>query len=104
MKVAINTLNFRRGGGVERYILDIINGFHQQNLRPRIYTGKADCSLPENQWIDLIKANISFIPRKLRHRFLSSFVRKNRRDDEVIFRCFFCIAIFSCAAVIIKAI
>lgn len=89
MKVAINTLNFRRGGGVERYILDVINGFHQQNLRPRVYTCKADPDLPENQWIDLIKANISFIPRKLRHRFLSSFVRKNRRDDEVIFSLFF---------------
>ncbi|MDG2958378.1 glycosyltransferase family 4 protein [Exercitatus varius] len=89
MKVAINTLNFRRGGGVERYILDLINGFHRQNLRPRVYTCKAEPNLPENQWIDLIKANISLIPRKLRHRFLSTFVRKNRLDDEVIFSLFF---------------
>lgn len=89
MKVAINTLNFRRGGGVERYILDLINGFHRQNLCPRIYTCKADSDLPENQWIDLFKSNISLIPRKLRHRFQSAFVRKNRLDDEVIFSLFF---------------
>ena len=32
MKIGINTLAFRQGGGVERYILDLINGFHQEQI------------------------------------------------------------------------
>ncbi|PVX31865.1 glycosyltransferase involved in cell wall biosynthesis [Pasteurella langaaensis DSM 22999] len=89
MKVAINTLNFRQGGGVERYILDLIKGFHDEQITPRIYTCKADATLAENRWIELIKTNLSLIPRKLRHRFLSSFVRQHRQADEVILSLFY---------------
>ncbi|SUT89010.1 group 1 glycosyl transferase [[Actinobacillus] rossii] len=89
MKIGINTLAFRQGGGVERYILDLINGFHQEQITPRIYTCKADRSLPENQFIELIQYSLSLVPRKLRHRFLSSFVQKNRRSDETILSLFY---------------
>lgn len=89
MKIGINTLALRQGGGVERYILDLINGFHQAQITPRVYTCKADASLPENQFIELIKHSLAFVPRKLRHAFLSSFVRKNRRPDEKILSLFY---------------
>lgn len=89
MKIAINTLNFRQGGGVERYILDLINGFRDAQITPRIYTCKADSTLAENQWVELIKTNLSIVPRKLRHRFLSSFVRQHRQTDEIILSLFY---------------
>lgn len=89
MKIGINTLAFRQGGGVERYILDLINGFHQAQITPRVYTCKADASLPENQLIELIKHSLSWVPRKLRQPFLSSFVRKNRQPDEKILSLFY---------------
>ena len=89
MKIAINTLAFRQGGGVERYILDLINGFHQTQITPRIYTCKADRTLPENHWIELVLHLLSLVPRKLRHSFLSAFVRQNRRADETILSLFY---------------
>ena len=89
MKIGINTLAFRQGGGVERYILDLINGFHQAQITPRVYTCKVDTSLPENQLIELIKHSLSWVPRKLRQPFLSSFVRKNRQPDEKILSLFY---------------
>ena len=72
MKIGINTLAFRQGGGVERYILDLINGFHQEQITPRVYTCKADRSLHENQFIELIQYSLSLVPQK----FLSYFSLK----------------------------
>lgn len=84
MNISIVCFKFKKGGGSERYVLDIINGFTQNNIKCRVYSTDFDTSLPEYQQIEAKKANLSLIPKKLRLPFLSNFIKKQKSADEII--------------------
>lgn len=85
MKLSISCFKFKRGGGSERYVLDLINGFYQKGIKPTVYSTSFDKSVDEYQKIIPKKASLSFIPKKLRLPFLSKFIQKKVQADEVVF-------------------
>lgn len=85
MNLSIVCFRFKRGGGSESYVLDLINGFHEKNIIPKVYSTRFDKSLPEYQKINAKLAKLSFIPKKLRLPFLSNYIRKQLSKDEVVF-------------------
>lgn len=84
MKIGIACFKFKRGGGTERYVLDLIQGFSHKNIKPTLYSTYFDRSLPEYELITPKSTSLSFIPKKLRLPFLSNFIYKNREINEVI--------------------
>lgn len=84
MNISLACFKFKRGGGSERYVLDLINGFQQKQITPTIYSTYFDKSLPEYHHIIPKKANINFIPKKIRLPFLSSFIKKHKQSDEIV--------------------
>ncbi|MGX3067512.1 glycosyltransferase family 4 protein [Ursidibacter arcticus] len=84
MNISIACLKFKKGGGSERYVLDIINGFYQQGIKCNVYSNYFDSQLAEYNKINPLKANLSFIPKKLRLPFLSNFIKKHKQSDEII--------------------
>lgn len=84
MNLSIVCFRFKRGGGSESYTLDLVNGFHANNITPKVYSTRFDKSLPEYQKIKAKLAQLSFIPKKLRLPFLSNYILKNLDQDEVV--------------------
>ncbi|MGX2957006.1 glycosyltransferase family 4 protein [Ursidibacter sp. B-7004-1] len=84
MNISIACFKFKKGGGSERYVLDIINGFYQQGVKCNVYSTYFDSQLEEYKLITPKKINLSFIPKKLRLPFLSNFIKKHKQSDEVI--------------------
>ncbi|MGX3020200.1 glycosyltransferase family 4 protein [Ursidibacter sp. B-7004-1] len=84
MNISIACFKFKKGGGSERYVLDIINGFYQQGIKCNVYSTYFDSKLEEYKLITPKKINLSFIPKKLRLPFLSNFIKKHKKSDEII--------------------
>ena len=81
--ISLTCQKFQYGGGMERYLIDIVNGLSQANIIPKVYSAKFDTSLPEYALINPIKINLSFVPKKWRTSFLSYFSNKYKEKSEV---------------------
>ncbi len=53
-------------GGAERYLRDLVAGFHRLGMRPTLFVRKVDPALPEAAWVDVERINLRWVPRKLR--------------------------------------
>ena len=81
--ISLTCQKFQYGGGMERYIIDIVNGLSQANITPKIYSAKFDTTLPEYTLINPVKINLSFVPKKWRTSFLSYFSNKYKETSEI---------------------
>ena len=43
--ILLTCQKFQYGGGMERYLIDIVNGLSQANITPKIYSAKFDTAL-----------------------------------------------------------
>lgn len=74
---------FQYGGGMERYLLDIVNGLSKTNITPKIYSAKFDTTLSEYNLINPIKINLSFVPKNGEPRFFPIFqinIKKHQKS------------------------
>ncbi len=81
--ISLTCQKFQYGGGMERYLIDIVNGLSQANITPKIYSAKFDTALPEYDLINPVKVNLSFVPKKWRTSFLSYFqinIKKHQKS------------------------
>lgn len=81
--ISISSLKFKQGGGMERYLVDLVNGFHQINIIPKVYSTKFDTQLDEYQYINPIRINLSLVPKQVRQPFLSYFSNKQKEQNEI---------------------
>ncbi|VEB27800.1 lipooligosaccharide glycosyl transferase G [Haemophilus influenzae] len=81
--ISLTCQKFQYGGGMERYLLDIVNGLSKTNITPKIYSAKFDTTLSEYNLINPIKINLSFVPKKCRASFLSYFSNKYKERSEI---------------------
>ena len=42
---SIDCMKFQYGGGMERYTIDLVNGFNQIGIKPIVYSTKFDLNL-----------------------------------------------------------
>lgn len=92
MQISIDCLKLKYGGGMERYSIDLINGFHLLNIVPDLYATKFDTYLAEYQYVNPIKVNLSFIPKPLRKIFYPHAFNKRINKDVLSFTTVFTIA------------
>ncbi|MFA9500104.1 glycosyltransferase family 4 protein [Mannheimia sp. E30BD] len=86
MKVSIICDKFKKAGGMENYLLDVVKGFSQRQIRPTIYACSFDRSLTEYTLIQPQSINVSYIPRKFRLPIISYlFEKKQKIHSDTIF-------------------
>lgn len=78
---SIDCMKFQYGGGMERYAIDLVNGFHHFGIKPVVYSTKFNSELTEYQFIEPKKVNLILIPKPLRQFFLSHFFSRNKKDE-----------------------
>ncbi len=77
--ISLTCQKFQYGGGMEQYVIDIINGLSQTNITPKIYSAKFSTALPEYNLINPIKINLSFVPKKWRTSFFLN-IKKHQKS------------------------
>lgn len=92
MEISLDCQKLKYGGGMERYAIDLINGFHQLDIAPYLYSTKFDTQLTEYKYIKPIKVNLSFIPKPLRKIFYPYAFNKRINKDALSFTTIFTIA------------
>lgn len=80
---ALVLFKFKQGGGCERYILDLVNGFNEIGITPTVYSTFFDKKITEFHKIIPKLVNLTLIPKKLRMLFLSSSLKKSQLSDEI---------------------
>ncbi|MHB1951025.1 MAG: glycosyltransferase family 4 protein [Acidiferrobacteraceae bacterium] len=76
---------FRRGGGMERYALDLVRAFVKLGISPHVYANWIDQRLPETTAIKPHTLGSFLIPRQLQSFRLSAGLRRARARDDVSF-------------------
>ncbi|MEG9489872.1 glycosyltransferase family 4 protein [Mannheimia indoligenes] len=82
ISIAIN--KFRNGGGTERYILDLVNGFYCMGISPRVYAMMIDKNISEYKKINPFRVNLSLIPKPFKTLLFSHFIQRKKRENEII--------------------
>lgn len=76
--IDIATNNFRRGGGTESYMLDLVRGLHARGITPTVYAAKADTEMPEYRFARVRTIDQSRILKKLRPFFFAHQLKRAR--------------------------
>ena len=56
----------RHSGGIERYLLTLVRGLHEQGVRPTVIAKTIDRSIEEAGWVDATAVSMFGVPGKLR--------------------------------------
>ena len=55
----------RHSGGIERYLLTLVRGLHEQGVRPTVIAKTIDRSIEEAGWVDATAVSMFGVPGKL---------------------------------------
>lgn len=82
-KISIHCMKFQYGGGMERYVMDLVNGLYKVSIKPTVYSTKFKKNLFEYNYINPVLVNTSFIPKPLRNILLPYFFSKKEEQNSV---------------------
>jgi glycosyltransferase involved in cell wall biosynthesis len=83
MKIGLSAHALGHGGGIERYVRDLVCGLAARGIEPAVFTRRLDTSLPESRLVEPHPISTSFLPAKLRDHWFSWRLRDARRLAEV---------------------
>lgn len=83
-KIGIACHKLQYGGGMERYVIDLINGFSELDLAITCFAKKFDSSLPEYTKITPVPLNTSWVPGKLRDQLYSYLLQQKQKNLDSI--------------------
>ena len=55
--IVISNHALRHSGGIERYLLTLVDALHRRQIRPTVVARRFDRSLPEYRWVDPVHIN-----------------------------------------------
>lgn len=61
----------RHSGGIERYLLTLVDALHERAIRPTVVARRFDRALPEYDWVDAVAVPTYGLPAALRDRWFS---------------------------------
>lgn len=79
MKIGLSANALGHGGGIERYVRDLVGGLAARGVRPAVFTRRLDTSLPESGSVEAHVVSAWFLPGKLRDHWFSWRLREARR-------------------------
>lgn len=75
---------FLKRGGIERYLLALVNGLHRRGITPNVCSLTFDKRIPEYQYIHPVRFALWFVPKQYAMRVFSFFLRKKRHNLGVM--------------------
>lgn len=70
----------RHSGGIERYLLTLVDGLHQRGIRPTVVAHRFDRRLPEFNWVDAVAIRTWGLGGALRDRWFDWRLRQLKRQ------------------------
>jgi glycosyltransferase involved in cell wall biosynthesis len=83
MKIGVAANALGHGGGIERYVRDVVSGLAARGIEPAVFIRRLDNSLPESRLVEPHPIAASFLPSKLRDHWFSWRLREARRTAGV---------------------
>jgi glycosyltransferase involved in cell wall biosynthesis len=78
-RFAISNHGLRNSGGIERYAMTLVRGFHARGVRPTFIAKAFDESLPEYRWVEPVHTGVKAAPGKLRDLFFDWRIGRAKR-------------------------
>ena len=70
----------RHSGGIERYLLTLVDGLHRRGVRPTVVARRFDTTLPEYGWVDPVRIRTCGLGGALRDRWFDWRLRRLQRQ------------------------
>lgn len=83
MRLAIACQNFQTGGGMERYVQDLVTGMHALGITPVIFSRTFDKHSAQYKYIEPHRINVSWLPSKLRDYFFAVSLEKRIVEEQI---------------------
>jgi glycosyltransferase involved in cell wall biosynthesis len=80
--IRISCTKFRRAGGIERYMLDVVRGFDARGVPVECLAREFDESLPEYASVEPVRLSIRMLPNRLRDYAFDRAIRRRLERDE----------------------
>ena len=89
MKIGLSANALGHGGGLERYVRNLICGLAARGIKPVVFTRRLEMSSRERKLVEPHHIGVSFLPGKLRDHWFSRRLREARRvaDVDVLIAC-----------------
>ena len=81
-KIGIVCQKLQYSGGLERYVIDLINGFAELGVHQTCFAKRFDTSLPEWAKVRPVHLNTSWVPGKLRDQWFSHLLAQARKKTD----------------------
>ena len=70
----------RHSGGIERYLLTLVDGLHRRGVRPTVVARRFDATLPEYGWVEPVRLRTWGLGGALRDRWFDWRLRRLQRQ------------------------
>lgn len=74
--LVLSNHGLRHSGGIERYLLTLVDGLHAQGMQPTVVAHKFDPSIPQYQWIRPVHIRTWGLGGALRDRWFDARLRR----------------------------
>ena len=74
--IVLSNHGLRHSGGIERYLLTLVQGLHARGLRPTVIAKRFDRELPEYGWVDAVHVPTFGLGGALRERWFDWRLRR----------------------------
>src|ERR1700712_1488478 len=76
---AVSNHGLRNSGGIERYAMTLVRGFHERGVKPTFIAKAFYTSLPEYEWVVPVHTSVKAAPGKLRDLFFDWRIGRAKR-------------------------
>ncbi len=80
--LVLSNHGLRHSGGIERYLLTLVDGLRQRGIRPTVVAHKFDTSLPEYRWVDPVLIRTWGLGGALRDRWFDHRLRRLKTQHD----------------------
>lgn len=87
MKIGISCNRFGKGGGFERYALDLVRGMLARGQAPVVFARRFDADVPEYARVERHLVPVRWLPGKMRDMAFSLGMRHAHRHCDVLIGC-----------------
>ncbi len=78
--LVLSNHGLRHSGGIERYLLTLVDALHAQGIRPTVVARQFDRTLPEYAWVDAVRINTWGLGGALRDRWYDWRLRQLKQQ------------------------
>lgn len=83
LNIGIACQALKQSGGMERYVLDLIDVLHELGIRPTVFARKFDKELTQYQWVEAVRVNVNWLPSKCRDYWFSRQMPKLKEENKI---------------------